>query len=83
MSDESKIGPGEMPENFLLEDAARDADANEKRFLSLERRIRAVEGRGALLPNLDEENIFFYLAVAYVVFGWVLPAVMDCFTGEK
>lgn len=70
------------PEDYLREDYVNDQAEFLKRFASMERRLRELEKRGALLPNLDEENIFFYLTVAYVVFGFVLPAVFRLF-GQK
>ena len=69
----------EMPADYLIEDAARDADKTQRRFEGLEKRVRALESRGSLLPNIDEENVFFYLTVAYVVFAWVLPAAIRLF----
>ena len=65
-----------------LSDMADDHEHNQRRFESLERRVRAVEKRGALLPDFDQENIFFYLTLAYVLFGFVLPAVFRLFGGE-
>jgi hypothetical protein len=65
-----------------LDDLAQDHETNERRFEGLERRLREVEKRGALLPDLNEENIFFYLTVAYVLFGFVLPAVFRLFAGD-
>jgi hypothetical protein len=68
-----------MPSDFLIEDAAKDFDKNERRFAALERRLRVVESRGSLMPDLNEENVFFYLTVAYVVFGFVLPQILRLF----
>jgi len=74
--------PPEMPKDFLIEDQARDHETYQRRFAGIERRLAAVEKRGSLLPDLDEENIFFYLTVAYVLFGFVLPAIIRAFGGE-
>jgi hypothetical protein len=65
-----------------LDDLAQDHETNERRFEGLERRLRAVEKRGAILPDLNEENIFLYLTVAYVLFGFVLPAVFRLFASK-
>lgn len=83
MSDQSQVGPGEMPKNYLIEDLASDHEEAQRRFAGIERRLAIVERRGSLLPNLDEENIFFYLTVAYVLFGFVLPALVKMFRPES
>lgn len=65
--------------SYLIDDLAEDHERNERRFEMIERRLRVVEKRGSLLPEFDQENIFFYLTIAYVVFGFVLPAIFRAF----
>jgi hypothetical protein len=72
----------DQSKDFLIEDLANDHEQNERRFESIERRLRVVEKRGSLLPDIDEENMMFYLMAAYVLFGFVLPAVIRLFEGE-
>lgn len=68
---------------WLCDDLVYDYEKNERRFELLDRRLRIVEKRGSLLPDLNEENIFFYLTVAYVLFGFVLPGLLRMFGGES
>lgn len=77
MSDEEK---NDRPTgDWLTDEMVNEHERNERRFTALERRLSKVEKRGSILPNLDEENVFFYLTVAYVLFGFVLPAVIRAF----
>ena len=89
MSDEEKTEVGKIefnsvaPKDWLIDDLAKDHERNERRFSSLERRLSLVEKRGSLLPNIDEENVMFYLMAAYIIFGFILPVVIDLSRGKE
>jgi hypothetical protein len=60
-----------------FDDALADEhDMMEKKYAALDRRLRKVELRGALLPHANEENILFWLGVAFFTIEFVIPAVM-------
>jgi hypothetical protein len=89
MSEENKSEAGKVefnpvaPKDWLIDDLAKDHERNERRFTSLERRLSSVEKRGSLLPNIDQENVMFYLMAAYIIFGFILPALIDLFRGKE
>ena len=58
------------------------ADANqisERRYESLDKRVKKLEARGMLLPDADEEHILFYMAVFAIAVNFILPAVARLF----
>jgi hypothetical protein len=62
-----------------IDTLADEHQFNERRYNSLHDRVKALEGRGSFLPNIDEENVMFWLTGAYVLFAYVLPAVFRLF----
>ena len=55
---------------------ADEHDIMERKYASLDRRIRSLEGKGMILPDINDEKILFYLAAAYFVFNFIVPAVV-------
>ncbi len=62
-----------------LDTLASEHSYHERRYNSLDKRVKALESRGTFMPNIDEENIMFWLTGAYVLFAYVLPAVFRLF----
>ena len=63
-------------EDKLTQAIADEHDMMEKKYAGLDRRLRKVEFRGALLPEAKEENILFWLAVGFFLIEFVIPAVI-------
>jgi hypothetical protein len=62
------------------------ADANqisERRYDSLDKRVKKLEMRGMLLPDADEEHIIFYMVVFAIAANFILPAVVRLFAQES
>jgi len=52
---------------------------SERRYDSLDKRVKKLEMRGAILPDADEEHIIFYMVVFAIAANFILPAVMRLF----
>jgi len=52
-------------------------DMMTKKYDALDRRLKKVEGRGTFLASASDEKIFMYLAAAYFLIVFFLPAVRE------
>jgi hypothetical protein len=70
------------PPKDWLQVMADEHQINERRYSALERRIKTLEGRGRMLPKIDDENMVLYLMGAALFFEFVLPAVIRILRGD-
>jgi hypothetical protein len=80
MEPEKEIDPVKM---MSSEQALADANQiNERRYESLDKRVKKLEARGMFLPDADEEHILFYMAVFAIAVNFILPAIGRLFSKE-
>jgi hypothetical protein len=72
-----KLVEGTEPFMEAMDAIADEHDMMERKYAALDRRLKAVERRGTFLPDINDEKILFYLAAAYLLIQFVVPAVMN------